>query len=420
MSRMNWKMTVRNLTTVMALTIGFVLTQSAEAQTYTVVHQFTNGSDGANPIAGVTVDSAGSLYGTTSAGGRKGFGTVYRLVPSGPNWLFYLVYTFEGLTPNSTDGSAPYSRVVIGPDGFLYGTTHSGGDGQGCKALHGCGTVYQVKPKPGNIWVPWEETILFQFGTADGSNPDYGDVAFDQAGNLYGTTRNGGANLQGAVYELTPNGVNWTESVIYSFAGPPKDGAAPLSGPVLDKVGNLYGTTLAGGAGGWGTAYELKPSGSGWTENIIHSFQNGSDGQTPTGGVSFDPSGNLYGATPAGGTGGGGTVFELTLLQNGNWSLSALYEFLGAGSGSFRTVVRDNAGNLYGTNSGNGVNQWGSVFKLTPSGSGWTYTSLHDFTGGADGGTPYGSLAFDANGNIYGTTSAGGAYGEGVVFQITP
>lgn len=247
MPRTGWKMTVGNLTAAMALTIGFLLISSADAQTYNVVHHFTGQSDGANPIAGVTIDAAGSLYGTTSAGGRKSFGTVYRLVPSGPNWLFYLVYTFEGLTQNSTDGSAPYSRVVIGPDGFLYGTTHSGGNGQGCKALHGCGTVYQVRPKPGNIWVPWQETVLFQFGTEDGSNPDYGDVVFDQAGNLYGTTRNGGAYLQGALYELTPNGGNWTESVVYSFAGPPNDGAAPMSGPVLDKIGNLYGTTSAGG-----------------------------------------------------------------------------------------------------------------------------------------------------------------------------
>jgi len=229
----------------LALTTALTLTLSAQAQTYNVVHNFTGGSDGANPIAGVTLDAAGNLYGTTSAAGRMGFGTVYRLVRSGPGWLFYLVYTFNGLTQNSTDGSAPYSRVIIGPDGFLYGTTHSGGNGQGCKALHGCGTVYSVKPKPGNIWVPWEETLLYQFGTNDGSNPDYGDLVFDQGGNLYGTTRNGGAYLQGAVYKLTPGG-GWTESVLYSFGGSP-DGAAPLSGPIFDQAGNLYGTTSTGG-----------------------------------------------------------------------------------------------------------------------------------------------------------------------------
>jgi len=403
------------------------LTPFALAQTYNVVYNFTGGSDGANPIAGVTLDPAGNLYGTTSAGGGRGFGNVYRLVHSGPNWLFYLLYAFEGLTQNSTDGSAPYSGVVIGPDSFLYGATHSGGDGQGCKALHGCGTVYRVGPKPGHIFDPWEETVLFQFGTEDGSNPDYGNVVFDQAGNLYGTTRNGGAYLQGAVYKLTQSGGNWTETVVYSFTGSP-DGAAPLSGPIFDQAGNLYGTTSAGGTNGWGTVYQLKPSGSGWTENILHRFQNGSDGLTPTGGVVFGPLGDLYGATQAGGMGGSGTVFELTPVSGGSWNFSTQYGFPGAGvGGSYRTVVVDGSGNLYGTTSGGGAHQWGSVFKLTPSNSGWTYSSLHDFTG-ADGGTPYGSLAFDANGNLYGTTFFGGTgqcnaqgfAGCGVVFEITP
>jgi uncharacterized repeat protein (TIGR03803 family) len=409
-----------SLSAALALTIVFALAQLAEAQTYDVVHNFTGGSDGANPIAGVTLDSAGNIYGTTSAAGRKGFGTVYRLVRSGPNWLFYLVYTFNGLTQNSTDGSAPYSRVVIGPDGFLYGTTHSGGNGQGCKALHGCGTVYSVKPKPGNIWVPWEETVLYQFGTYDGSNPDYGDLVFDQAGNLYGTTRNGGAYLQGAVYKLTPSGGTWSEQVLYSFAGSP-DGSAPFSGPIFDQAGNLYGATNAGGAKGWGTAYQLKPSGPPWTENILHNFQGGSDGIAPTGGVVFDPAGDLYGATQTGGAGGGGTVFELTPQSSGSWSLNPLYGFLGAGfAGQYRTVAMDNSGNLYGTTSGGGARPWGSVFKLTRSNGGWTYSSLHDFTGGADGGTPYGSLVFDTSGNLYGTTYTGGANGQGVVFEISP
>ncbi len=405
-----------------ALTIMMLLavTQPVGAQTYSVVHNFTGGSDGANPIAGVTLDRSGNIYGTTSAGGRMGFGTVFRVVRSGPNWLFYLVYTFNGLTQNSTDGSAPYARVVIGPDGYLYGTTHSGGQGQGCRALHGCGTVYSVRPKPGNIWVPWQETVLYNFGTYDGSNPDYGDLVFDQAGNLYGTTRNGGEYLQGAVYELSPNGGTWMEKVLYSFGGQP-DGATPLSGPVFDQAGNLYGTTYAGGANGSGTVYQLKPPGSGWTENILHSFQNGSDGVAPTGDVSFDQSGNLYGATQSGGAAGGGTLFELTSLSGGSWSLSTLYGFLGtAFGGAYRTVAMDAAGNLYGTTSGDGAHPWGSVYKLTRSNGGWTYSSLHDFTGGTDGGTPYGSLVFDGSGNLYGTAFAGGANGQGVVFQITP
>lgn len=419
---------VMTLFAALALIVMLVLAPSATAQTYNVVHNFTGGSDGANPVAGVTLDSAGNVYGTTSVGGGQGVGTVYRLVHSGHNWLFYLLYTFEGLTQQTTDGSAPYSRVMISPDGALYGTTHSGGDGQGCKELHGCGTVYSVRPKSGNTGVPWQETMLYQFGNQDGSNPDYGDVVFDQAGNLYGTTRNGGTYLQGTVYELSHQGGTWKESVLHSFAGSP-DGTTPLSGPVFDQAGNLYGTTSAGGANGWGTVYQLKPTGPGWTENILDSIQDGSDGQTLSAGVIFDPAGDLYGATQTGGTGGGGTVFELTSLSSGGWNSSTLYGFPGpAFGGPFRSVVMDNAGNLYGTTSGDGAHQWGSVFKLTRSNGGWTYSSLHDFTGGADGGTPYGSLVFDANGNLYGTTFYGGTgqcdaqgfTGCGVVFEITP
>src|SRR5271165_574575 len=392
---------------VLTLTFG---QPPAQAQTYNVLHYFTGGSDGANPIAGLTMDSQGILYGTASAGGAKSFGTVYRLVPSGSSWAFSLLYTFQG----QTDGSAPYARVGFGPDGNLYGATHSGGGGPGCKDRHGCGTVFQVKPRPGT-----EEIEVYRFGTDDGSNPAYGDLVFDQAGNLYGTTRNGGANLQGAVYELAPNGVNWTETVVYSFAGTP-DGASPLNGPIFDHAGNLYGTTSAGGTGGWGTVYELKPAGLGWTESILHGFQNGSDGLTPTGDVFFDPSGRLYGTTQAGGTGGGGTVFELTPSGEA-WSLNTLYDFSQPALGEeYRTLIMDKAGNLYGTNSGDGVTQQGSVFKLTRSNGAWTYTSLHDFTGGLDGGAPFGRLVFDANGNLYGTAAAGGTHGNGVVFEITP
>jgi uncharacterized repeat protein (TIGR03803 family) len=413
-----WMLVVCSLA-VLALTIGLTLTPTAEAQTYNVIHNFTGGSDGANPIAGLTVDAAGSLYGTASVGGGWGVGTVYRLVHSGSSWTLYTLYYFKGLTRTTQDGGLPYSRAVMGPNGVLYGTTHNGGAGEECNQLHGCGVIYSLEPRAGNMLAPWEETVLYAFGGNNGANPDYGDVVFDHAGNLYGTTRNGGTYGQGAVYELTSGGGSWTEAVLHSFTGLP-DGGTPLNGPVFDQAGNLYGTTNAGGANGWGTVYRMTFSASVWTENILHSFQNGSDGQGPAGNLVFDPSGNLYGATEMGGTGRGGTVFKLTPSTDGSWNLSALYGFIGTGSGgSYRTVVMDSAGNLYGTSSGDGVNQWGSVFKLTRSGSGWIYSSLHDFTGGADGGMPFGSVAFDAMGNLYGTASVGGAYGDGVVFEIT-
>lgn len=411
---------VTSLAGALAITMVLALTTLAHAQTYKVLHNFTNGNDGATPIAGVTIDGAGNLYGTAYTGGSTGFGTVYRVMSSGSSWTFCLLYNLQGWTWTSLDGSDPRSRVVIGPDGGLYGTTHSGGNGQGCRQLHGCGTVFIVKPKTGNIFGPWQETMLYQFGTYDGSNPDNGDVVFDLAGNLYGTTRNGGVNGQGVVYQLTPNGMGWTETTLHRFQGIP-DGATPLSGTVFDQAGNLYGTTSAGGAYGWGTVYQLKPSGSGWTETTLYSFQNGIDGSAPTGGVVLDQSGHLYGATQTGGTGGGGTVFELTLLSNGTWALSNLYEFPTPPlQGSDRSLAMDTVGNLYGTTSGDSAHPWGEVFKLTLSGGSWAYTSLHEFTGGLDGGTPYSSVALDANGDLYGTASAGGAYGFGTVFEITP
>ena len=377
------------LACALTLMIGVVMARSLEAQTYNVLHSFNGTNDGANPVAGVTLDAAGNIYGTTSAGGTKFCGTVYRLEPSGS---FSLLYTFQGQYWGGPDGCSPYARVVFGPDGSLYGTTRIGGDGNGCSALHGCGTVFSVKPQPGT-----PELLLYRFGIYDGSNPLYADLAFDQAGNIYGTTRNGGANLQGAVYKLTPSGSGWSESVVYSFAGSP-DGATPLNGVIFDTAGNLYGATSGGGTNGWGTVYELKPSGSSWSEAVLHSFQGGSDGLTPTSAVFLDGTGRLYGATQAGGI-GDGTAFDLAPSGSGTWNFRTLYYFGGgAFGGSYRTLVMDAAGNLYGTASADGAHQQGSVFKLTWSNGTWSYTSLHDFTGASDGGEPYGSLVIDAAG----------------------
>src|SRR5271166_2917290 len=168
-------------------------------------------------------------------------------------------------------------------------------------------------------------------------------------------------------------------------------------------------------------------SGGVCTENVLYRFQDGSDGAVPFGGVIFDNSGNLYGSTLVHGLGGGGTVFELS-PANGNWTFSLLYSFIGSGFGPAASLTMDAAGNLYGTTDKNGAFGAGTVFKLTPSGGSWKYTSLHDFTGGSDGGNPFSNVTFDANGNLYGRTSAGGdtsgdcqgLVGCGVVWEITP
>ena len=397
----------------LAMAIVFTLTQSAQAQTFKVIYNFTAGGDGRYPYAGLTMDRAGSLYGTAAYGGGGGGGTAFRLSRRGSGWAFNPLHSFAG----GNDGANPYAGVVFGPDGSLYGTTYSGGGGDG-------GTVFNLKPPAAackTALCPWTETVLYGL-----ANPGLGDLIFDQAGNLYGTTLGGGLNSYGTAYKLAPSDGGWTGSILHSFTGGINgDGALPDAGLIFDRVGNLYGTTYGGGSGncfptGCGTVYQLTPSGSGWTENVLYNFQNGGDGDYPTAGLIFDPSGNLYGSTSNGGSGGGGTVFKLT-LSGGSWTYSLVYSFTGSVDdtcGPWGTLVMDGAGNLYGTTYCDGANGAGNIFKLTPEGGGWTYTSLHDF-GGSDGIYPYCSVVFDASGNLYGTTPFGGAYGHGVVWEIT-
>ena len=421
----------------LALLIVFVLTivagQTARAQTFSLLHTFTHNLDGAAPRSGLTFDKAGNLYGTTSTGGfvgenctgdffgdiLEGCGTVYRLKRSGSNWIFNHLYSFTG----GSDGRLPIAGVIFGPNGSLYGTTIGGGGGS-CVAYDGCGTVFNLTPQPTTCTAaicPWTETVIYAFqgSPADGENPANGDLIFDQNGNIYGTTSQGGAADSGTVYKLTPSGSGWTESLLYDFSGP--DGAQPYAGLIFDSAGNLYGTTTMGGSGNAGTVFELSPAGSGWTENVIYSFPaDGSDGVVPFAGLIFDQSGNLYGATSERGPGGGGTVFKLT-PSDGSWNFSLLYSFTATlACGPMANLVMDAAGNLYGTTFCEGAHGDGSVFKLTPSSPYWTYTSLYDFTGGDDGRNPLSNVVFDTSGNLYGTNVLGGADNSGVVWKITP
>jgi len=414
-------------TTALALTIVLCLAvfvaKSAQAQTYTVIHTFTGGLDGTSPYAGLTMDRGGNLYGTAYSGGI-GQGTVFKLKHSGSSWIFTPLYEFQG----GNDGAYPEARVIFGPDGSLYGTTSGGGaGGSGC-----CGTVFNLKPPPTACMVAlcdWTETVLYRFkGGTDGNGPN--EVVFDPEGSLYGTTVAGGAgNCQtgcGVVFKLTPSSGSWTEKVLYQFSGG-ADGATPFAPVILDKAGSLYGTTYAGGnlaceAGyGCGAVFQLTPSGAGWLENTLYSFQEESDGAFPYAGLTFDQSGNLYGAVSDGGASGGGTAFEL-MPSGGSWTEALLYSFTGIPGqqgGPHASLVMDKGGDIYGTTEWDGAYGYGAVFKLTFSGGDWTYTALHDFAGGNDGAFPTGGVLLDANGNLYGT-AVGGAYGEAVVWEITP
>jgi uncharacterized repeat protein (TIGR03803 family) len=276
----------------------------------------------------------------------------------------------------------------------------------------------------------WAQTTFktlhdFKGGGKDGASPQAG-LVFDTAGNLYGTTLGGGAYSEGAVFKLTPNGDGtWTESTLYSFCSQPNcaDGYFPRSDLILDHSGNLYGTTVFGGSAGYGAVFELTPGSSGWTETVLYSFTGGADGIEPEAGLIFDGNGNLYGTTEYGGSAQAGVVFELTPGSSG-WTETVLYTFCSLqncddGEYPYAGLVFDGNGNLYGTTVEGGVADYGVVFELTPGSGGWTERVLHSFDY-HDGAEPLGRLAFDKVGNLYGTTSYGGGSNLGVIFQLTP
>jgi uncharacterized repeat protein (TIGR03803 family) len=409
-----------------AFAIVFVLmvvpTQAAQAQTYKVLYNFSGGQGGAAPAAGLTMDKAGNLYGTTRQGGGSGCGgsdcgTVFKLSRKGSGWVLNPLYGFQG----GNDGSYPYGRLTIAPDGSLYGTTNEGG-GSGCGGT-GCGIIFNLKPSPRactTALCPWTETVLYRFtGGSDGAGP-VGDLIFDQAGNLYGGAGSGGmAGCYGygcgVVYKLVPSNGSWTETVLYSLTGG-NDGGSPGGGVIFDQEGNLYGVADYGGSVGRGTVYELMPSGSGWVENTLYSFDSGASGKEPIGSPVFDKSGNLDLATPNDTLDEDGTVYQLT-KSNNNWTLGKLavlsHQFVSGG------VVLDAADNVYDTAVGDGRNTYGTVFMLT-NGS-WTEVVLHSFSSDClDGCDPEGGVVLDGDGNVYGTTPNGGPYGYGAVWEITP
>jgi uncharacterized repeat protein (TIGR03803 family) len=402
---------------------------AARASTYKIIHQFEVPK---YPEGNLTMDAAGNLYGTTYQGGDTtacpsigpgfGCGVVWKLAPNG---ALTVLHEFTG----GEDGALPEAGLTTDTAGNFYGTTTWGGSGS-CSSgnYHGCGVVFKLALNPDGTWT---ESVLYSFtGGADGANPTAG-VIFDATGNLYGTA-GGGAGNRGAVFKLAlnPDGT-WTESVLYSFTGG-ADGNGPAAGLVFDPDGNLYGTTTAGGSGpcsgsnyhGCGVVFKLAPNPDGtWTESVLHSFTWGPDGRLPEAGLIFDAHGNLYGTTYWGGaqTGGYGcgVVFKLAPKPDGTWGESVLHRFAYTdGCGPSASLTFDAANNLYGTTvygSPSPYENYGFVFKLTPTSSGWSETAVHPFLGEA--ANPEAPVIFDPKGNLYGTTT-GGSFG--VVFKITP
>jgi uncharacterized repeat protein (TIGR03803 family) len=398
-----------------------------EAQTFTVLHDFSStGNDASEPSSTLIFDTAGDLYGTSSIGGTYNSGAIFKLTPKvGGGWTEKVVHSFN---VGGEDGAGPVGGFIFDAAGNFYGTTSGGG-------AYGYGTVYELeRGASGGL----EEKILHRFGLpGDGQTP-LGGLTLDAAGNLYGTTSEGGLWGDGTAFELTPDGQGgWKEKIIHSFrhqlcgCG---DGYNPRAGLISDAAGNLYGTTFWGGDGGAGTVFELMLDESGgWTETVLYSFLSGApDSQSPAAGLIFDSAGDLYGtlsgwASPFGH--GPGAVFELSPGADGTWTEQILHNFCSLkncadGSAPYSPVALDAAGNLYGTTtSGPAYVYVGVAFELTPeSGGTWAETVLHTFCSRpscADGSPPNG-LTLDGDGNLYGTAVLGGLGGGGVVFEIAP
>jgi uncharacterized repeat protein (TIGR03803 family) len=311
--------------------------------------------------------------------------------------------------PGGDKGNLPLASLVFDQAGNMYGTTYDGG-------TYGVGTVFELKrTKTG-----WKYQVIYSPVYQDGANP-MADVIVDAAGNVYGTTFNGGSNACGTVFRLTPSNGKWQHTVLHSFAGSPSDGCGPLS-LTMDAKANIYGTTTGGGDtsecfSGCGTVFELTPLNGMWTETVLYSFAGFPDAESPTSGVVLDASGNLYGETGTGGSRNGGTIFELSPSGNG-WKEVLLYTFIQNQGYPLGGLVLDKTGTFYGaTEAGPRESGFGTVFSLTHSQSGWTENILYAFSG-SDGRYPRSGVTLDDSGNVYGTTAEGGSSNLGVVFKL--
>jgi uncharacterized repeat protein (TIGR03803 family) len=319
----------------------------------------TNCPDGAYPLAGLVFDAAGNLYGTTYRGGAYFWGTVFELSPAtGGSWKEKVLHSFN---QNGSDAYGPEAGLIFDAQGSLYGTTSSGG---AYGSEFNGGTVFELKPAGGGRWT---ETILHSFGNgADGSEATAG-LIFDAAGNLYSTTAQGGLYGGGTAFELSPTtGANWIEAILYNF-GSGTDPQHP-QGLVFDGAGNLY-TVAGNGLYGRGTVIELKPTlGGGWTDTILYSFNN-TDGYGPNGAaLIMDKSGNLYGTTYSGGAYNNGVAFGLTPSTGGDWTETVLHNFGRGqdGRNPSAPLLLNSSGKLYGTTVGGGAHSQGTVFEIKP------------------------------------------------------
>ena len=384
-----------------ALTLFMTLAAAspALAQTVTVLCSFGEAGscpDGAIPAGNIVRDAEGNIYGTTDYGGRSGNGVVYRLSPSG---VEQVLHDFSG----SIDGGTRPVGLTADNAGNLYGATTDGGS-------YSMGTVFKITPA--GVY-----SVLHNFGAtaADGTYPVAVPI-LDAAGNLYGTTEYGGSGGYGTIYKLTPAG---QLTILHTFGFNRVDGNQPNSSLTLDSEGNLYGVTPYGGSTYGGTLFEVTASGS---YSILYNFEYNGNGASitpffPFSNLTFDASGNLYGASQGGGATHNGTVYKASRGTDGTWTVQALFGF-SSSLGYFPTsgVVFDQKGNMYGANYYGGTGYDGAVFEATAD---HEIIPLVGFDS-TDGNGPNGNLLLDSQGNLLGVAQYGGTGNAGVVYQITP
>jgi uncharacterized repeat protein (TIGR03803 family) len=355
----------------------FELSPSGTGWTLSTIYTFPK-TGGPDYPKGLVMDAHGNLFGVTESGGPSLDGTVFALTPDGNGgWTETTLHNFSG-----PDGRGPTGNLIVDSAGRIYGTTSSGGT---CTAQStGCGVAFELSR---NSQGHWTETVLHQFGLVptDGQIP-LGGLVMDSQGNLFGTTSIGGhtgcsTTTCGTVFELTPANGIWTETIVHYFIS--KDGAFPEASLAIDSAGNLYGTTYQGGAHDAGVVFELSPTrAQGWQIHVVHSFVGFATGEFPLAGVTLGSGGKIYTATEDGGHDGQpcengfsaqgcGVVYEFVPGSNGQWTSNLIYTFTGGSDGRLlqQTLVVDSSGNLFGVAFAGGVisqGGYGTIFEILP------------------------------------------------------
>jgi len=415
----------RALTLALTLPGSAFLAADAQAGTMSVLYSFNGANDGAYPESAPIVDARGDLFGTTYAGGANGCGTVWRLHKAKGAWKETILYSFAC----GEDGANPVGGVVMDARGNLYGGTSLGGTGDCSEGgtRVGCGAVYELARGRGGAW---HQSVLYSWPAPNnGFQGPTASLTLDAKGRIYGTTAADSSCTHnfGSVFALKPVNDAWKERELHGFCRA-RDGTTPGYGALsMDGSGNLYGTTTGGGAGDYGVAFALMPSGGGWKFVKLHEFDE-SEGGDLLGGLVRDAAGNLYGSEYRGPE-GFGSIFELTPNKDGGWAAQSLAVFGGTnGVGPWQSPVFGADGNLFGTTQRGGTTRYcgdcGVLYELSPNGGGaWRETVLYDFGSEknfTDGATPIGGLVLGGDGSFYGTTYQGGAGGFGVVYRYLP